>query len=55
MKLLVLPGDGITEATLADLCEVFERKHLDTIASVPLPPCDPVLGAGGPLFEHRRG
>ena len=29
-------------------------KAADAIAHVPLPDCDPVYGANGPLFEHWR-
>lgn len=30
------------------------RRASEAIARVPLPACDPVHGAGGPLFEHWR-
>jgi len=29
-------------------------KSASTVAKVPLPECDPVFGAGGPLFDHWR-
>jgi uncharacterized protein YjlB len=32
----------------------FSRKTQSTVLAVPLPACDPVLGAGGPLFKHWR-
>jgi uncharacterized protein YjlB len=32
--------------------KAFSQKTLSTILAVPLPACDPVLGAGGPLFKH---
>jgi uncharacterized protein YjlB len=28
------------------------RRSAEAVARVPLPACDPVFGAGGPLFEH---
>jgi uncharacterized protein YjlB len=34
--------------------KAFSPKTLSTIAAVPLPACDPVLGARGPLFEHWK-
>ena len=37
-----------------DTCRSFSEKHLELIAKVPLPACDPVHGAGGPLFEHWK-
>jgi uncharacterized protein YjlB len=30
------------------------KNNLEVIARVPLPACDPVYGAGGPLFSHWR-
>ena len=30
------------------------KTALETIVEVPLPACDPVFGAGGPLFEHWK-
>ena len=35
-----------------DTCRAFSEKHLKAIASVPLPACDPVFGAAGPLFTY---
>ena len=34
----------------------FARKarNAEKVARVPLPACDPVFGAGGPLFEHWK-
>jgi len=32
--------------------KAFSRKTLSTILAVPLPACDPVYGAHGPLFVH---
>ena len=37
-----------------DTCRSFSEKHLQSIAKVPLPACDPVYGAGGPLFTYWR-
>jgi uncharacterized protein YjlB len=34
--------------------KAFSHETLSTIAGVPLPACDPVLGPGGPLFEHWK-
>jgi len=34
--------------------KAFTEEILATIAAVPLPACDPVLGPGGPLFEHWK-
>jgi len=34
--------------------KAFNAEILATIAAVPLPACDPVLGPGGPLFEHWK-
>ena len=34
--------------------KAFSRETLSTISGVPLPACDPVLGLGGPLFEHWK-
>ncbi|MGE5793920.1 MAG: cupin [Bacteroidota bacterium] len=31
------------------------RRAAEAVARVPLPDCDPVHGAGGPLFEYWRG
>ena len=30
------------------------RNSVKAVAAVPLPACDPVFGAGGPLFEHWK-
>ena len=35
-----------------DTCRAFAEKHLNAIASVPLPACDPVYGPKGPLFTY---
>ena len=35
-----------------ETCRVFSEKHLEAIAGVPLPPCDPVGGPKGPLFTY---
>lgn len=32
----------------------FSDKTLDAISAVPLPACDPVYGAGGPLFTYWK-
>jgi uncharacterized protein YjlB len=42
------------EGSYPETCRSFSEKHLDLIAGVPLPACDPVYGAGGPLFEHWK-
>jgi uncharacterized protein YjlB len=42
------------EGTHPDTCRSFSEKHLQSIASVPLPPADPVCGPGGPLFTYWR-
>jgi uncharacterized protein YjlB len=34
--------------------KAFTEKTLSAIAAVPLPACDPVCGAEGPLFAHWR-
>ena len=34
--------------------KAFTPKTLSVITAVPLPACDPVAGAGGPLFEHWK-
>lgn len=34
--------------------KAFSPEILAAIAAVPLPACDPVLGPGGPLFEHWK-
>jgi len=36
-----------------DTCR-FGKSKLEAITRVPLPACDPVYGAGGPLFSHWR-
>jgi uncharacterized protein YjlB len=36
-----------------DTCRPGKNK-LAAITRVPLPACDPVYGAGGPLFSHWR-
>jgi uncharacterized protein YjlB len=38
-----------------DMCrppESNSQRSADAVARVPLPECDPVYGAGGPLFTH---
>lgn len=43
------------EGTYPDtLRKAFSQETLSTIATVPLPACDPVFGPGGPLFEHWK-
>jgi uncharacterized protein YjlB len=37
-----------------DTCRTFSKNHLQAIARVPLPACDPVHGPGGPLFTYWR-
>jgi len=31
------------------------RRSAEAVAEVPLPECDPVYGAKGPLFAHWKG
>lgn len=38
------------EGSKPDLCRPDTKKT----AHAPLPACDPVYGAGGPLFEHWK-
>jgi uncharacterized protein YjlB len=40
------------QGTDSDTCRSASSNHLQAIARVPLPACDPVYGAGGPLFSH---
>ena len=42
------------EGSHPETCRSFLEKHLQAIARVPLPACDPVHGPDGPLFEHWR-
>lgn len=42
------------EGSSPDTCRTLSKNHVATIARVPLPACDPVCGAGGPLFQHWR-
>ena len=43
------------QGTMPDTCRSFSPNHVKAITSVPLPICDPVLGARGPLFQYWRG
>jgi uncharacterized protein YjlB len=42
------------ERSAPDTCRSSSPNHLQKISAVPLPACDPVYGAGGPLFSHWR-
>lgn len=42
------------EGSMPDTCRSLSPSQAEAIARVPLPACDPVFGAGGPLFEHWR-
>jgi len=43
------------EGAHPETCRSFSKAHLQSIASVPLPAADPVLGADGPLFGYWKG
>src|SRR5262245_48743306 len=42
------------QGSYPETCRSFSEKHLALSAQVPLPACDPVYGAGGPLFTYWR-
>ena len=42
------------EGSSPDTNRSFSKNHLEAMARVPLPACDPVYGPGGPLFTHWR-
>lgn len=44
------PGGRHPDTCLAKVANAAHAAQ--TVARVPLPACDPVFGAGGPLFEH---